>query len=172
MKVQIKIPGGIYRQMMEDLTRPHPFAGERVGFAFGRIGSLINQDKIVLITRYQSVPDHQYVDDTSVGARIGSEALTFAMQAVYHVRAKKEGIFHIHLHDRYGSPSLSKTDMDELPKLIPGFQAVGRNAPHGIIILSRDHGSGWVWLPNFRIPARASSISVIGVPIGVFEWRQ
>jgi hypothetical protein len=39
---------------------------------------------------------------------------------------------------------MSLTDSRELPKLIPGFQSVGPDAPHGIIIFSRNHGAGWV----------------------------
>ena len=40
---------------------------------------------------------------------------------------------------------------------------------HGIIILSLDHGSGWVWLPGRKEPVAAGTISVIGKPLGVFE---
>ena len=64
---------------------------------------------------------------------------------------------------------MSRTDAREIPKLMPGFQSVGQQAAHGIIILSRDHGAGWVWLPGRKEAVTAKVISVIGKQLGVFE---
>lgn len=169
MKVEIRLTGSLYKEILRDLERPHPFAGERVGFVFGRIGSLANEGKLVLLNRYHSIPDEQYLDDPRVGARIGSDALTWAMQAVYHGRSAHEGIFHIHVHPHRGQTGMSGVDSREIPKLMPGFQSVGREAAHGIIILSLDHGAGWVWLPGRKEPVAAGTVSVIGKPLGVFE---
>jgi hypothetical protein len=171
MRIEVKLTGALYDRIMHDLVRPHPFAAERVGFAFARIGSLADHGKLILLNRYHSIPDQQYIDDPAVGARIGSEAMTWAMQAVYHGRAAREGIFHIHLHGHNGETGMSKVDTNEIPRLIPGFQSVGREAAHGIIILSRDHGSAWVWLPGGREAVRAGCLSVSGVPVGVFVRR-
>ena len=169
MKTDIKLTGPLYDQIVQDLCRPHPFAAERVGFVFARIGSLCDHGKLILLNRYHSIPDEQYVDDPTVGARIGSDAMTWAMQAVYYGRAAREGLFHIHLHGHDGETGMSRTDREEIPKLIPGFQSVGNEAAHGIIILSSDHGSGWVWLQGSKDPIRAACVTVVGVPIGVFE---
>jgi hypothetical protein len=171
MKLEIKLTGYLYDRMMADLIRPHPFAAERVGFVFARMGSLADQGKLILLNRYHSIPDEQYVDDPTVGARIGSDAMTWAMQAVYQGRPAHEGIFHIHLHGHSGESGMSKTDAREIPRLIPGFQSVGREAAHGIIILSSDHGSAWVWLPGHKDAKPADQVSVIGAPVGVFERR-
>lgn len=169
MKTEIKLNGALYAEIIQDLTRPHPFAAERVGFVFCRRGSLADQGSLILLTRYHSIPDNQYIDDPAVGARIGSEAMTWAMQAVYHGRPAREGIFHIHLHGHRGETGMSGTDAREIPRLMPGFQSVGREAPHGIIILSADHGSGWVWLRGSAEPVHADCVSVIGAPVGVFH---
>lgn len=171
MKVEIKLTGFLYDQIVADLIRPHPFAAERVGFVFARIGSLADHGKLILLSRYHSISDEHYVDDPTVGARIGSDAMTWAMQAVYHGRPAREGIFHIHLHGHNGETGMSRTDAREIPRLIPGFQSVGREAAHGIIILSSDHGSGWVWLPGHKDAISAEQISIIGAPVGVFERR-
>ncbi|MGO9262140.1 MAG: hypothetical protein ACLQU1_38440 [Bryobacteraceae bacterium] len=171
MRIEVKLTGALYDRIMHDLVRPHPFAAERVGFVFARVASLADQGKLILLDRYHSIPDEQYVDDPAVGARIGGETITWAMQAVYYGRAACEGIFHIHLHAHNGETGMSNVDRDEIPKLIPGFQSVGREAAHGIIILSRDHGSAWVWLPGSKEVVHAVCVSVIGVPVGVFERR-
>ena len=172
MKLHIKMTGALHEAIMRDLSREHPFAAERVGFVFGRLGSLADKGRMVLLTRYHAIPDDHYVEDHTVGARIGSDALTFAMQAVYHGRPVREGIFHIHLHGHRGETSMSATDYREIPRLIPGFQSVGRDAGHGIIILSLNHGCAWVWMPGSAEPDQAECLNVIGSPIGVFERRR
>ena len=167
MKAVFKIPSLLHQAMMQDLIRSHPFAHERIGFALGRASRLSADTALVLLTRYHPIPDEHYIADPKVGARIGTEALSWAMQAAYHGRAASEGIFHVHLHGHAGETGMSQTDYSEIPKMIPGFQTVGRTAPHGILILSLDHGSGWVWLPKSP-PVQAESVSVIGAPIGVY----
>jgi hypothetical protein len=171
MKAKIKMTSVLYREIMTDLARRHPFAAERVGFVFGRIGSLADDSKLVLLTRYHSIPDSHYLKDRTVGARIGGEAITWAMQAVYYGRASREGIFHIHCHEHTGEPGMSGIDRHDLRNLMPGFQSVGRESAHGIIILSRDHGRGWVWLPGRKESIAADTIDIIGAPIAIFRGR-
>jgi hypothetical protein len=93
------------------------------------------------------------------------------MHAVYHGRSTREGIFHVHLHQHRGEPRPSPTDWREIPKMMPGFQAVGRQTAHGMILLSADHAASWVWLLGQGEPTTADSISVIGPPIRVFERK-
>ncbi len=169
MKIEIRLTSSLYEQIIRDLARRHPFAAERVGFVTGRLGSLENDGKLILLTNYHSIPDDQYVKDRSVGARIGPDAMNWAMQAAYRGRPEREGVFHIHLHEHRGVTGMSAVDRREIPQLIPGFQSVGKDAAHGIIILSEDHGSGWVWLPSSKTPVLAGSISVLGPPVRVFE---
>jgi hypothetical protein len=171
MRVHVRLTGMLYCEIVRDLLRPHPFAAERVGFALGRVGSLANGRYLILLGSYHPVPDEQYVDDPTVGARIGSEPLGWAMEAAYRGRSVREGVFHVHLHDYDGPTGMSRTDKAELPKLVPGFRSVNQGAPHGIVILSRDHGSGWIWLPGSEKPCNADSIQVIGTPLRIFDRR-
>lgn len=169
MNVEVKLTGCLHREILEDLARAHPFAGERVGFACARIGSLADGGTLVLLNRYHPIPDDQYLADRTVGARIGRDALSWAMEAVYHGRPTREGIFHVHVHDHPGQPWMGGVDRCEIPRLMPGFQSVGRDAVHGIVLLSRDHGAAWVWLPGSKEAVAAGKVSVIGKPLGVFE---
>jgi hypothetical protein len=171
MNLEIRLTGVLYRTVLRDLERPHPFAGERVGFLFGRLGSLANQGNLILLNRYHSIPDEEYVKDPNVGARIGVQSISWAMQTVHRGRRSGEGIFHVHVHDHSGEPRMSPVDQDELPPMMPRFQAVGRKVAHGIVILSRDHGAGWAWLPGANEPGRAQRISVIQSPLLVFDRR-
>jgi hypothetical protein len=171
MKVIIKLTGLLYGEILRDIARPHPFAGERVGFVSGREGALQDDGKLILLNRYHSIPDDHYIDDPTVGARIGSEAMASAMNAVYRGQACREGVYHIHVHAMNGETGMSRTDRIEIPRLIPGLQSVSGAATHGIIILSLNHGSGWAWLPGSREPVCADSINIIGAPVGVFDRR-
>lgn len=170
MKTEIRLSGRLYQEIHSDLVRSHPFAAERVGFAFGKIGTF-SDGSMVLLHRYQPLPDHFYVSDDSVGARIGRDAMADVMQALHKGRLKQEGAFHVHCHEHSGPPGMSRTDAQGIPPMIPGFQSVSRKAAHGIIIFSRDHGSGWIWLPGRNEPLQADRLTVIGAPIGSFERR-
>lgn len=169
--IDIKLSGELYNEIFQDLNRPHPFALERIGFALGRIGSCLDNDRIVYLTKYHVIPDGQYIDDPTVGARIGSDAIVWATQAAFYGRPTCEGIFHVHLHAHRGEPAMSITDAREIPKLIPGFRSVGRESVHGIMILSFDHGTAWVSLPGETNLIIARTISVIGAPISTFQQR-
>jgi hypothetical protein len=168
MMIKIKLTGALHSEMLQDLKRPHPFAAERVGFVTGRTGTLAD-GRLILLTGYHVIPDDQYLKDHKVGARIGSDAITWAMQSAYHGRGAREGVFHIHLHGHNGRTSMSGTDSREIPPMISGFRSVGREAAHGIIILSLNHGTAWVWLPGSDDSVQAASVCVIGSPIAVFE---
>jgi hypothetical protein len=167
MRVVIKLTGRLYSAIRNDLARPHPFALERVGFVLGRLSDG-DSCKILFLTTYHAVPDDEYVDDASVGARIGPYRITWAMQAAHRGRMTGEGVFHVHAHRHQGEPTMSKTDLRELPALMPGLRAVNPDCAHGIIILSEDHGAGWFWLPGTSDVTRTDSISVIGVPLEIF----
>jgi hypothetical protein len=167
--MEIRMTGLLYEEIKNDLARSHPFAGERVGFVFGKLGSLSNENKIVILTRYHSIPDDQYEEDDTVGARIGSEAMGAAMQAIFQGRAAREGIFHIHVHEHQGPTRMSGVDARGLPPMMPGFQSMGRSAAHGIIILSNNHGSGWIWPPSEPEPITADAVTVIGAPVRIFK---
>lgn len=169
MTVTLKMTGRLYDEIRRDLERPHPFAAERVGFVFGKMGTGVSGNRLILLTRYHAIPDAQYIDDPTVGARIGPGAMTDAMQAVFRARAAREGIFHIHMHALPGETGMSRTDRREIPLMIPGFRSVGRHAAHGIVILSVDHGSAWVTLPGETTLIPCASISIIGAPLCVFD---
>jgi hypothetical protein len=169
MMIKVKVTGTLHDEILQDLLRPHPFAAERAGFVSARTGTLTDHGTLILLCGYHSIPDAEYVRDSSVGCRIGSEAITWAMQAAYHGRPRREGIFHIHLHGHKGETGMSGVDSREIPPMIPGFQSVGRDAAHGIIVLSLNHGSTWVWLPGQGKSVQAANLAVIGSPIGVFE---
>jgi hypothetical protein len=157
MPVAIQIPRVLYREILADLRRPHAHAAERVGFLYGRLAP--GAAPLVVMTRYMPVPDAQYVVDDTVGARINGDAIRAAMQGVLDTG---DGVFHTHLHEWPGRPRFSRTDDEELPRLIPAFRAVGRAQATGLFLLSPDSAIADVWLPGTGGPERTSRISIVG----------
>ena len=72
-----------------------------VGFLYGQFAP--SEQPLVVMTRYVPVPDDQYVVDDTVGARINGDAIRAAMQGVLDTG---DGVFHTHLHEWPGTPSV------------------------------------------------------------------
>lgn len=157
MPVAVQLPRGLYHEILADLRRPHAHAAERVGFLYGRL--VPAERPLVVMTRYVPVRDEWYVVDATVGARINGDAIRTAMQGVLNTG---DGVFHTHLHEWPGAPSFSRTDREELPRLIPAFQAVGPAQATGLFLLGPDSAIAEVWLPGARGPERAVRVSVVG----------
>lgn len=157
MPIAIHLPRGLYQEVLADLRRPHAHAAERVGFLYGRLAPA--GASLVVMTRYVPVLDEQYVVDDTVGARISGDAIRAAMRGVLD---SGDGVFHTHLHEWPGPPTFSRTDDEELPRLIPAFRAVGPTQATGLFLLSPDSAIADVWLPGARVPERAARISIVG----------
>jgi len=169
MSVHVRLTRQLYEQVRADLSRLHPFASERVGFLFAQLGNANSVTPLVLFTGYSLLADDRYINDPQAGARIDSQAIRSAMQEVLN---RKEGAFHVHMHDWHGKPRFSRMDRTELPRLIPSFQAVGLSFAHGLLLLSKDDITAAVWLPGNTQPAEADHITIVGHPLQVFERQR
>ncbi|HSR88797.1 MAG TPA: hypothetical protein VLK22_00145 [Candidatus Udaeobacter sp.] len=158
MKIIVRINETLYKRMLADLKRSHPTAFERVGFAFAKQGKVSKEEVLILFCDYLSLPDGCYVADENVGAQINSTGINMAMQKILD---EQQGAFHVHLHDWPGKPNLSLTDVGGILPLIPGFQAVGPQLPHGVLLLSRDSVICYVWLPGSG-QLLAEKITIVG----------
>jgi len=151
--------------MQSDLRRKHPFAGERVGFAYGRLANPASAWPLIFLTRYVRLEDERYLADMSVGARIDGEAIQAAMQGIID---DDEGCFHVHLHDWPGRPRFSPTDRAELPRVAHSFRNVGPTQAHGLFLLSDDSAYADVWMPGKKDPVSAR-INIVGFPMTIIE---
>jgi hypothetical protein len=163
MKVIFRITKEILSQINSDLTRPHPFALERVGFIFVRLGTIID-GHLLLASGYQSVRDEHYARAKKgdyTGAIINRYAITEAMQRAL---STGEGVFHVHIHDfGINSAAFSKVDMKSLNELMPSFYSVSNNALHGALLLTPEKIIGKYWTKD-KNQYNISNISVVGYP--------
>lgn len=148
--------------MQADLRRPHNFAAERVGFLLVATGTGELGELIILGLEYLPVADDNYVEDYSVGVRIGGTAIRDAME---RIRTAGRGLFHVHLHEHDGMPGFSSTDRREQPRLVEAFRRVGRRLPHGMLVLSNDRANAWVWLADASDPVTPEQLTLVGYPM-------
>lgn len=154
MKVLFKITDQLLFNIRDDLERPHQFAAERVGFVSVR--AVKSGDNLIIVSEgYHPVADEDYVDDMSVGAMMGQEAIRKALNVALLTPV---GMFHIHMHSHHGRPGFSRTDLREQKKFVPDLFKVNKLV-HGAIILSYDRQAGSVWLsPTKVVPIKEFNI--------------
>jgi hypothetical protein len=96
----------------------------------------------LLAESYHPVADDDYIDDPTVGAMMGQEAIRKALNIAL---LQPVGMFHVHMHEHRGRPAYSPTDRREQLKFVPDFFKVRRQMPHGAIVLSYDRAIGRAW---------------------------
>src|SRR5690349_908086 len=99
MKTALRITQDLLRHLHTDLSRPHPFASERVSFLSCRPASLRNNGVVLLGAASHAVLDDDYVEDNTVGAMLGGSAFRRILQHAYNTPAS---IFHVHRHEHRG----------------------------------------------------------------------
>ena len=163
MTIKVRITRKLLDEVRADLSRPHPFAAERVGFLYGRLAC--TDPALVLMTGYEPVADDRYINDPWSGARIDSHAIRGAMQGVLD---RGQGGFHVHMHHWPGRPVLSRMDAEEIPPVVTGLRRVGLAHAHGIVLLHAEECAAWVWLPGRDDSVEAQSVSDVGFPLKIF----
>lgn len=158
MMIRFKINADLLAGIHADLVRPHAFAHERVGFISAGFAPVGN-DLIALARAYRPVLDEDYLNDPSVGAMMGREAirkvLEWSLQAGH-------AMFHVHAHGGWGIPGFSSVDLRENRKFVPDFFKVSSRYPHGAIVLSDTAACGQIWLNRSKDPVAIDDFVVVG----------
>jgi hypothetical protein len=166
MNVIFRTTAHFLQGVRQDLSRPHPFAAERVGFVSIRAAQA-HGALILLAQDYHPVADEDYVDDPRVGAMMGQEAIRKALNVAL---LQPLGVIHVHLHDHSGVPLFSRVDLTEQLKFVPDFFKVRRSMPHGAMVLSHDRARGRVWLDPGTI-IEISEFNVVGPRMSIDRVR-
>lgn len=162
MSIYFKITNTLLSEIRKDLVRPHAFAFERVGFIACRVGKIGSDSWVMLGSKYYLVEDDHYIEDYTVGAKIGSNAIRKMIQLAYD---EPVSIIHIHEHPHYGVPELGSTDKREMAKLIPNFWHVRPNLPHAAIVLSKDSICGFAWEPVSKQRVVIDDFTIVDAPM-------
>jgi molybdopterin/thiamine biosynthesis adenylyltransferase len=166
-KIHIKITAALYELLLEDLRREHAFAYERVGFLY-TTHKVINGHTYIWINSYQPVADDHYIEDATVGARFGSEAIRGAMETAL---GNRFGSLYVHLHDHKGMPFPSQTDKEGIPGIVQSIINAAPKETHGYLILSKNAFFLRVRMPGSKLYIETADISVVGKPM-LFQYHQ
>lgn len=151
-------------QIRADLRRRHPFAHERVGFISARVAPLAEEGRLILAEGYHPVDDCDYLNDSTVGAMMGSSAIRKALEVAY---LRKLSMIHVHMHDHLGMPSFSAVDLSESAKFMPNFFHVAAHVPHCAVVMSADHATGLCWRAAHEKPTYINVIAEVGAPMRI-----
>ncbi len=165
--IHFKIASTLLATVQADLHRRHAFASERVGFVTAAM-SWAAAGLILVAYDYHPVADEDYLDDPSVGAMMGPEAIRKALQVSMNVGC---AIFHVHTHGGRGVPGFSPVDLRENDKFVPGFFKVTPQRPHGAVVLSNTAARGAVWFGKNDRPASIDRFSVAGSPLRIWSVK-
>lgn len=168
MKTTLKIPKALLDEIHLDLTRPHEFAHERVGFVTCSLSKTI-EGQLFLASSYLTVDDDDYEDVPHVGAMMGSAAIRKAMEYAYN---NPVSMLHVHRHDHRGRPKFSKVDISEGTRFIPNFWNVRADVPHGMLVLSKNAATAAVWDPSTKVPQYVQEVCFIGRQLMTFRSQQ
>ena len=161
MNISFRITDDLLTKIHADLSRPHAFAAERVGFIACACASLPDKGLEFLAQTFHPVADDHYIDDPRVGAMMGSAAIRAALQYAYQ---QPVSMFHVHRHEHRGRPRFSTVDICESARFVPDFWKVRPTRAHGALVLSLDSMFGHCWIPGARAPQSIESFSVVGRP--------
>ena len=161
MKVRFKITTALLTEIRNDLRRPHPFAYERVGFISAGL-STSGEGLLVLARQYRPVAGDEYLNDPTVGAMMGPDAIRNALQW-----ALRDGVamFHVHTHGGHGVPGFSRIDLRENAKFVPDFFKVAPQCAHGAIVLSDTAAHGLIWFGRTQANHLITSFVEVGAPL-------
>lgn len=162
MKIHLRLPQKLLANIHADLSRPHPFAAERVGFLICGSAALPGDGLLLLGQIWHVIDDRDYLDDPSVGACIGPSAFRKVLQQVFREPAS---ILHVHRHDHRGRPLFSRTDVNSMHEFVPGFFNACGSRPHGAVVLSHDSAEGRIWLQSGSVGQSIDRYELIGAPM-------
>jgi len=164
MKSTLRISASMMKIIKTDLARKHAFAAERVGFLFAGASDLGTEQPLLLARDYVPVKDEHYIRDFRVGAQIDANAIRSVRERIL---ARQESAFHVHAHLGRGMPGLSRTDIAQLPPVVQSFATTGPALPHGLVLLSEDSVTSFVWMPG-QTAAIIGGVVVVGMPLQQF----
>ncbi|MFL6605664.1 MAG: hypothetical protein ACJ8R9_30635 [Steroidobacteraceae bacterium] len=166
MNIHLRLFRALLRQIHEDLSRAHPFAGERVGFLTCGVATLTDSGLLLLGEAWHPVADEDYVKDAHVGACIGGGAFRKVFQIAC---CEPVAVLHVHRHDHLGRPGFSFTDERSMREFVPGFFNACRSRPHGALVLSHNSAVGAIWTEVHGRRHALGTVEVIGRPCE--RWR-
>jgi hypothetical protein len=158
MIASLRVAQQLWDRTHADLSRPHPFAWERVGFLTCEVQRAPGNVQVLTAQTWHPVDDAHYIDDPTVGALVGPDGFRKMLQQIYN---RPSALLHVHRHDHRGHPAFSSIDMRSMLAFVPGFFNACPTLPHGALVLSLDRCVGMLWPQAGARPVAIGHVEVL-----------
>jgi hypothetical protein len=140
--IEIRIPADVGQQIKKEV---YSF-GRYEHVVFALVSHAITKDKtLILVKKVFSLAEKDYVETNHHGAMWrGASTVHLINEAI----EKKLGIFVLHAHQHKGKVGLSSDDFQSAKSLLPSYQNLIPERPHGSTVLGLEHAAGIALLPG------------------------
>ena len=153
--LQVRVPSNLTTRLLEEIHRPGP--PEAVVFGFASHARTENRD-LVLLRDIFVPPASAFLPSEGHGARwTGAFNIELANRAL----ERNLGIFIFHAHGAARSVSLSSDDLASARQLLPRFQLLLPQRPHGSIVFGSDSAAGLILCPGRDVEHSEFSVRLI-----------
>lgn len=167
MKVQIRMRQSFVRKVIDDLSRAHPVAAERVGFVYAS-AAVVREDLTLLFpSHFDPVADDDYLDGVAA-ATISTRALRHALGTAASLG---QSCFHVHCHHGGGEPWFSSTDITLIDEFTPALLTMAPHVPHGGIVFNGE-GASALMRTIAGGPLLRGRVSIAGRPLWMSPTRR
>jgi hypothetical protein len=140
-EIQIRIPCGTGQRLLEELRRP----ASREPVAFGFVSQASTPSREIICLRGIRVPpEDAFLPSLGHGARWSGR---YMIGLLNEAMASQSGLFVFHAHPG-GIVRMSTDDVQSAKQLLPKFQLIVPNRPHGSLVFGTDSGDGLVLMPG------------------------
>lgn len=144
--VEVRIPIGISGALFQAVREPG--LREPVAFAFGRHARIGNRT-VILVREFTLPGESAFLPSNGHGARWRG---AYTVELLNRAIELDCGLFIIHAHGGTAPVQLSADDRSSGGELLPKFQLVIPDRPHGSIVIGETSAAGLILLPDEEKP--------------------
>lgn len=153
--VQLRVPRQLWPRLSAEMSRRRPHEG----VVFGLVShASVNGRSLVLVRDLVVPPESAFLPSNGHGARWSG---AFSIELLNRAMEKNLGIFIFHSHGGGRKVRLSEGDLSSAGELLPRYQMMAPDRPHGSVVFASESVDGVVALPNRDALTRALSVQCI-----------
>lgn len=138
-ELRIRLPRRVGERLLSEIRRN---CG-REAVVFGLVTHAPDHD-LILVPEIRVPPEHAYLPPSGHGARWSGK---YSIEILNEAAARRCGVFIFHFHPGT-AVRMSLDDVSSAKQLLPKFQLVIPERPHGSIVLGDDSLAGMILMPN------------------------
>ena len=141
-EIQVRIPANLVPQLLTEIHRPA--RREPVVFGLASHANTATRD-LILLRELVIPPEAAFLPSSGHGARWSG---AYNIELLNKALEKQLGVFIFHAHGRTHDVRMSGDDLTSADALLPRFQLVFPERPHGSIVFGEESVDGVLLMPN------------------------